>query len=492
MHRALSWTIAATVGLLVTFVVAGFLALGSPGVERKSELTVADLFELLKLAFAVAAGLGAVVALVMAYRRQRVAEAANELAEAANRLAEATQEHRRRIDEATQQHQERIAADARHDASERRITELYTKAADQLGNPTAPVRLAGLYALERLAQGNADLRQTVVNVLCAYLRMPWTPADPAAAEPPAAGGEERVVRLTAQRLLAAHLRPASGDGFWSGIELDLTGATLIELDFRGVRAGRADFGDATFHGASRFTDAEFDRQAKFPQARFLGRVDFARATFGGSATFARADFHDEVVADGATFVRRCSLLGARFRAPAAFSGSTFRLNAAMDLAVFEANVFFSRVTFGRASFGRVTFGGEASFTGAEFTDTASFGGSEFQIVSFNDATFRGHAGFRLVTFLGEATFIGATFHEGANFERARLGPAATLDGATIYRLDQHYERTWPDGWRIHEEADGRGVPVRFAPEGPPAAVQPDPSPPTRPDKPPTRPDKEDT
>ena len=58
------------------------------------------------------------------------------------------------------------------DAIERRITELYTKAADQLGSEKAPVRLAGLHALERLAQNTPDQRQTIVDVICAYLRMP--------------------------------------------------------------------------------------------------------------------------------------------------------------------------------------------------------------------------------------------------------------------------------------------------------------------------------
>ena len=62
------------------------------------------------------------------------------------------------------------------DATERRVTELYTKAADQLGSDKAPVRLAGLYALERLAQDNPGQRQTIVNVICAYLQMPYTPA----------------------------------------------------------------------------------------------------------------------------------------------------------------------------------------------------------------------------------------------------------------------------------------------------------------------------
>jgi hypothetical protein len=101
----------------------------------------------------------------------------------------------------------------------------------KLGRDKAPVRLGGLYALERLAQDNPAHRQTIVNVICAYLCMPFSPAAPAsksepgttqALEVPAAEAEastlalgdteigrwqqERQVRLTAQRILAEHLR----------------------------------------------------------------------------------------------------------------------------------------------------------------------------------------------------------------------------------------------------------------------------------------------
>lgn len=82
-----------------------------------------------------------------------------------------------------QWHQELTSADTALDASERRVTELYTRAADQLGSDKAPVRLAGLYALERLGQSNPGQRQTIVDVLCAYLRMPY--------EPPAATAANR-------------------------------------------------------------------------------------------------------------------------------------------------------------------------------------------------------------------------------------------------------------------------------------------------------------
>jgi hypothetical protein len=62
-----------------------------------------------------------------------------------------------------QRYQAIATAPSDYDAGERRITDLYTKAADQLGSDIAPVRLAGLYALERLAQdaprSPADHRQ---------------------------------------------------------------------------------------------------------------------------------------------------------------------------------------------------------------------------------------------------------------------------------------------------------------------------------------------
>ncbi len=64
-----------------------------------------------------------------------------------------------------QHHQEIATLLTDQDATQRRITELYTKAVEQLGSDKAPVRLGGLYALERLAQDNPSQRQTIVNVI---------------------------------------------------------------------------------------------------------------------------------------------------------------------------------------------------------------------------------------------------------------------------------------------------------------------------------------
>lgn len=70
--------------------------------------------------------------------------------------------------EPTRVHQERVAVATEHDAEARRITDLNTKAVEQLGSEKALVRLGGLYALERLAQDNpraaADHRQRAVRL----------------------------------------------------------------------------------------------------------------------------------------------------------------------------------------------------------------------------------------------------------------------------------------------------------------------------------------
>src|SRR5947209_17800452 len=61
---------------------------------------------------------------------------------------------RQRYTELTLEHQREVAAATERDAAEQRITELYTRAVDQLGNEKAPVRLGGLHALARPAQEN--------------------------------------------------------------------------------------------------------------------------------------------------------------------------------------------------------------------------------------------------------------------------------------------------------------------------------------------------
>lgn len=271
------------------------------------------------------------------------------------------------------------------DATERRITEMYTKAADQLGSDQAPVRLAGLYALERLAHSTAEHRQTIVDVICAYLRMPYTPpstlgrsyrspgparrrrARPLTDRPPQTtptsrgsrheqAEQERQVRLTAQNILSRNLRvaqrrrrwwhrtPTPEAPAWPGIRLDLTGALLLkfflpecQLDYANFERaqftggaifsgtqfiGGADFWFAQFIGEADFRGARFTGWVHFVSARFTGRANFMRARFTGRTDFMRARFTGKVDFEGAQFIGGADFEGARV-ASAAESGSVW-------------------------------------------------------------------------------------------------------------------------------------------------------------------------
>ncbi|MFC6092941.1 pentapeptide repeat-containing protein [Saccharothrix lopnurensis] len=180
-----------------------------------------------------------------------------------------------------------------HDATERRVTEMYGKAADQLGSDKAPVRLAGLYALERLAQHHPAHRQTIVNLVCAYLRMPFTPPPEVRVGPRDAHRfEELEVRRTATGLLAEHLRPDRAEAFWADIALDLSNATLVKLVLTRAQVRTASFVGTTFTGPATFRGTTFTRGADFREARFRGLADFRRVGFGESA-FRGAVFEGE-------------------------------------------------------------------------------------------------------------------------------------------------------------------------------------------------------
>ncbi|WP_327586988.1 pentapeptide repeat-containing protein [Nonomuraea sp. NBC_00507] len=275
-------------------------------------------------------------------------------------------------------------------------TDRYGKAAEQLGHDKAPVRLAGLYALEQLAQNNPSLRQRIVDLISAYLRMPYSPPrdddqnDAWSAVPRAALGgrrdetggrdphEERQVRLTAQRVLSAHLRrppsekrrrwqpdPPLPNDFWPGIRIDLSGALLIDLDLRECQIHAARFNHVVFAG-----DTHFD------QAIFAGDADFSGAAFAGEAGFRSTTFTDDAEFDGSTFVGDADFSGAKFTDTVGFHGVTFTRTADFGGASFASGVWFNRAVFtGDAKFGGASCDEEKiDCDGATFAGSAWFGG----------------------------------------------------------------------------------------------------------------------
>jgi uncharacterized protein YjbI with pentapeptide repeats len=284
---------------------------------RDMEKKAAAHLEAVKVASAFVVGGGGVFALYLAVRRQRTQE--QELATRRAELAhteQVAQDNRllaERTAAATAAHHERLEGDA----AARRVTELYTKASEQLGSDKAPVRLAGLYALERLAQDHPEQRQTIVNMLCAYLRMPYTlpakdaPADDTDEKLVLAHQDrvqEREVRLTAQRILETHLRPGENSKhpagtFWAEIDLDLSGAILIDFTLWSGHARHVYFRSATFIGHAYFGATIFTGDADFRSAIFTGGTYFRSATFTGEAHFESARFDSNAYFESATFTR---------------------------------------------------------------------------------------------------------------------------------------------------------------------------------------------
>src|ERR1700727_2353869 len=149
--------VATSAVVIVALVVTVWLLTIAHGAHAGTDRANARL-DAVRTGLAAGAGAGAAVGLMLAFRRQHHQEIATVLTDL--------------------------------DAAERRITELYAKAVEQLGNDKAPVRLGGLYALERLAQDNPGQRSPIVNVICSYLRMPFPPAAPASRSASAATGKE--------------------------------------------------------------------------------------------------------------------------------------------------------------------------------------------------------------------------------------------------------------------------------------------------------------
>jgi len=235
--------------------------LGVHRLHAEAELTSKTLFDMVKLSFGVVAGSGALVALVVAYRKQRIDEAGAE--------REATRLH----------------------------TERFTTAVAQLGDDSPAVRLGAVHALAGLADDapTRQLRQTCIDVLCAYVRLPYAP-DPGYDDQDGhhAYRSLREVRRTVIRLVRDHLQ-GGAEHSWQGHDFDFTGAVFDGSDFSGTvfSGGVVSFSKASFLGEeTSFANAQFSGgKVLFSGARFASGVHFKDTQFTGSTVvFGFAEF----------------------------------------------------------------------------------------------------------------------------------------------------------------------------------------------------------
>ncbi|MCA2219502.1 pentapeptide repeat-containing protein [Jidongwangia harbinensis] len=338
-----------------------------PTIRRDGVVTTATIFELLKIVFAVVAGLGGVAALVVAYRRQRVAEHASRLAEFSNKLAHAADARAEFARELSR------TADARAQIESERngvrlFNERFTTASEQIGSDKAAIRLAGVYSMAGLADDWSDGRQTCVDVLCAYIRMPYEPPHETRPENDTdvsaylAAKQEHEVRQTVIRLISSHLKGTS-EVTWQGLNFDFSGAAIDGADFSGVtlEGGSMTFDRATVFRRTSFRKARFaGTKLSFRDMRVRSALHFQGATFVSSET----NFSHVCVDGGVLDLSDASIEAGKF----VFLEANFESgNISFERAVFNLEVaFFAGAEFWPDS--RVSFEGAKRQNAGVHTD----------------------------------------------------------------------------------------------------------------------------
>lgn len=148
------------------------------------------------------------------------------------------------------------------DALHRRFQE----ASAQLGSSGAAVRMAGVFAMARLADDWDHQRQTCVSVLSGYLRMPWRELDGRAA------AEESEIRRTILALIGERTKVAA-EGSWSDMEFDFRGARLPKFSWTGsIFRKRPMFQGAQLVEGAMLTACTFAQGVTFAQCNIRAHV----------------------------------------------------------------------------------------------------------------------------------------------------------------------------------------------------------------------------
>ncbi|MBN6035890.1 pentapeptide repeat-containing protein [Amycolatopsis sp. 195334CR] len=239
-------------------------------------------------------------------------------------------DRRRKVEEGRQEieRQRHVLESHRAERDLERVSdERFAKAVELLGNDADQVRVGALHALAGLARTREAYRQTVLDVLCSYLRRPFKHDDKA----PEAE-RERVVRQTAQRLIA-DLLPSRDDTEAEAYNLDLTTATLDHFDLSGRRVGELTLRHAEMHSTTRFHEMAIEgplwmtaaqlhgklrlhdsklKRGWFSGTKFAAKAVFVRSEFGAEVSFEGAVFSGEALFEGTTFTESLDLQRTKF------------------------------------------------------------------------------------------------------------------------------------------------------------------------------------
>ena len=343
---------------------------------------------------------------------------------------------RRRHDEATlEQGREELGLNRQRAEEER-----FTAAIELLGHSDSSVRVGALHVLHGLATTAPSRRQTVVDVMSAYLRQPFVHHswNVVGVHPNSnklgAADRELEVRRTALRLVV-DLVKQRGARSMAILLVDLTGAHLDELDLE---------------------HAVLKLQA--PGAHLHGDVNLRRARLH-AAKFNGSIFDKEIDAKDAIFVRGADFAGCRFRALGIFNSTRFEQEAIFAGAQFANMALFKEATFSSGTdLTETMFEKYVTFEDSTFRAGVTMAEAKFKGIShFTGVTFRHLPAFRGAEFYGDSLFIRTEFEVGAGFQNCIFSGVADFGGARIPQGSSQwglnfFEATFKNRVRLAEES----------------------------------------
>ena len=375
--------------------------------------------------------------------------------------------HERQIKILAEQTQQCLENAFRQRMAERRGR--YTKAVEQLGGVSAPVRMGGVYTLvslvdewlreenieynERIAEG-----QIIINNLCAYIRSPFALAshyDELTQDSPTPEGvyknkyqkfyidkaaleSEADIRLSILKEIRHRLQGPDKNtpGAWSEFEYDFSGSIFFypvdltnsyytkPVNFSGSTYWNwADFSNSTYQDKANLSTSTYRSWADFSNSAYRIRSVFSRSTYLGWA-----DFHDSIYKDGAEFRE------STYQSSVMFHGSTYQGETDFSVSTYQSSADFTDSVYQSwAAFYSSTYRGLAAFYGSTYQDWASFYGSTYlEGANFHESIYRGEADFHNSTYWDWADFTGSTYQDEANFSDSIYWGRAKFRSSTYW------------------------------------------------------------
>ena len=373
--------------------------------------------------------------------------------------------------------------------------ERYTKAVEQLGNASAPIRMGGVYTLiglvdewleeknleysERLKEG-----QVIINNLCAYIRSPFTLAsyyDELSEDNPSLDGiykdnqqkfytdkaeftSEADIRLSIIKEIHSRLQgpDINTPGAWSDFEYDFSGSTFFypidltnsyytkpvnfsgstyqdEIRFDGsVYKDEADFGSSIYKSWATFDGSTYTGWADFSASTYQDGTTFMSSTYQSWADFSNSTCQSEVYFSDSTYKGKADFCGSTYQNEVYFSYSTYQSEADFSDSIYQGKADFSDSTYrGWADFRNSAYQGRAGFTGSTYQSEVYFNDSTYQWAHFSGSTYRGWADFRNSAYQGRAGFTDSTYQHEVYFSGSTYEDKANFSGS-IFCGDVYY------------------------------------------------------